>query len=98
MGFGRTISEGSRDADRISAGGARLRFITRAAPWADLGLAILGWGGLAAFFSHLVQSPGRWPSACHWCSSLRKRKSELRDSRMITSVATRETDNQLGVP
>jgi hypothetical protein len=32
MGFIRTISEGSRDADSRSAGEARLRFITLAAP------------------------------------------------------------------
>jgi hypothetical protein len=53
MGFIRTISEGSRDADSRAAGEARRRFITLAAPrGADLGLALPRWGGLAAFFSH----------------------------------------------
>jgi hypothetical protein len=33
------------------AGEARLRFITLAAHLADLGLAVLGWGGLVAFFA-----------------------------------------------
>src|SRR6202047_5541518 len=47
MGFNRTISEGSRDADRRAAGEGRLRFITLAAPLRR-SRAHLGWG--------------RWPS------------------------------------
>ncbi len=42
---------------RSLAGEGRLMFITlMAATLAYLGLAVPGWGGLAAFFSHLVQS------------------------------------------
>jgi hypothetical protein len=39
-----------------AGGEGRQRFITLIAPLADLGVAVPGWGGLAAFFSHLVQS------------------------------------------
>jgi hypothetical protein len=55
MGFIRTISEGSKGrriaAHSRAAGEARLMFIPWRHPWANLGLTVFGWGGLAAFVS-----------------------------------------------
>ena len=50
-GFFRTISEGSRDADSRAAGGSAAEVHHPGGAPGHLGRAILGWGGVAAFFS-----------------------------------------------